>query len=223
MKLLKAEKIFKSYADSKSKLEVLKGVDFDLESGEMIAITGESGCGKSTLLHILGLLDKPDSGSLSFFEKPLDMNENRLAEFRNQKIGFVFQFHYLLEDFNAEENVAMPMFINTGNITKSLRQARQLLLKLGLKDRYLHFPNQMSGGEQQRVAIARSLVNTPVLIFADEPTGNLDPLHSNEIVELMVELNKEMGQSYVIVTHNQEIANRMQRNLLLKNGILNQL
>ncbi|MBW6515387.1 MAG: ABC transporter ATP-binding protein [Candidatus Cloacimonetes bacterium] len=220
MSLLKGINISKSYSDAGKILQVLKGLDLEIESGETVAITGESGCGKSTLLHLLGILDRMDSGEVYYSEKKIDFNHRNIAKFRNQTIGFVFQFHYLLEDLTASENVAIPHFINCGDWTSSIKKAKQLLKEVDMQDNLSKYPNQLSGGEQQRVAVARALINHPLIILADEPTGNLDPRHSSEIIELMIELNKQENCSLVIVTHNQEIAEKMQTHYILENGLL---
>jgi lipoprotein-releasing system ATP-binding protein len=220
MSLLRVENLCKSYPESSGKLEVLKGIKLEVNSGEMIAITGESGCGKSTLLHLLGMLDSANSGDIFYFDKLKKATDKDINEFRNKTIGFVFQFHYLLEDFTAEENIAMPMFLGTKNFGKSLEVARNLLKSFDLYDRREHYPNQLSGGEQQRVAVARALINKPEIVFADEPTGNLDAKHSDELIGLLVDLNKQNNQTFVMVTHNKEIADKMHRKFHLENGII---
>ncbi len=220
MSLLKVENLQKSYSEATGRLEVLKGVNLDIEPGEMIAITGESGSGKSTLLHLLGMLDSPDEGNIYYSGEKITIKNRNINEFRNKKIGFVFQFHYLLEDFTAEENVAMPMLLATNNFRKSIQEAQKLLKILDVFDRRDHYPNQLSGGEQQRVAVARALINHPEIIFADEPTGNLDTVHSDEIINLLLDLNSTKKQSFIIVTHNLDIAKKMQRQFNLENGIL---
>ena len=220
MSLIKIEQLKKSYNDASGILEVLKGVDLEINSGEMIAITGESGSGKSTLLHMMGMLDSYDSGKIFYSGKQIKMKDNDLNNFRNKRIGFVFQSHYLLEDFTAEENVAMPMFLTTKDFKKSIIESRKLLEALDLGKRLNHYPNQLSGGEQQRVAVARALINSPEIIFADEPTGNLDSKHSNELINLLMSLNIKQGQTFVIATHNKEIASKMDRCLVIEKGIL---
>ena len=217
--ILKTIDLKKSYSETSGKLEVLKGVNLEVESGEMIAITGESGSGKSTLLHLLGMLDSADSGKIFYYGKEKLINDKDINEFRNQNVGFVFQFHYLLEDFTAEENVAMPMFLATKNFGKSVKAARQLLKSLDIYDRREHYPNQLSGGEQQRVAVARALVNKPDIVFADEPTGNLDARHSSEFIELIINLNKEFGQTFVLATHDNSMAKKMTKHFHLENGV----
>jgi len=221
--LLKVENLKKSYKEASGKLEVLKGVNFEVQRGDMIAITGESGSGKSTLLHLLGMLDSADEGSIFYSGEKIDVNDKKVNEFRNKKVGFVFQFHYLMEDFTAEENVAMPMFLATKNFKKSIIESQKLLKVLDIYDRRDHYPNQLSGGEQQRVAVARALINSPEIVFADEPTGNLDAKHSEEIIDLIIKLNKTKEQTFVIVTHNMEIVQKMNIKYLLENGVLKKL
>ncbi|RLC58323.1 MAG: lipoprotein-releasing system ATP-binding protein LolD [Candidatus Cloacimonadota bacterium] len=223
MSLIRVEKLKKSYNEASGKLEVLRGVDLEIQQGEMIAITGESGSGKSTLLHMMGMLDSYDSGNIYYSGKQINPKDKDLNEFRNKRIGFVFQSHYLLEDFTAEENVAMPKFLATKDFKKSVLDSRKLLKALDLDDRRSHYPNQLSGGEQQRVAVARSLINSPEIIFADEPTGNLDSKHSDELINMLMDLNKKYGQTLVIATHNKEIAGRMDRCFILENGILKEI
>jgi len=220
MSILKVSNLQKSFRESTGKLEVLRDVNLEVEPGEMIAITGESGCGKSTLLHLLGMLDSADNGDIYYFNKLRKATDKDINEFRNKTVGFVFQFHYLLEDFTAEENIAMPMFLATRNFGKSIKEARTLLKSFDLLDRREHYPNQLSGGEQQRVAVARALINKPDFVFADEPTGNLDAKHSNELIELLVDLNKQNNQTLIIVTHNLEIADKMHRKFHLENGVI---
>ncbi len=220
MCLLKAVNLKKSYIEVIGELEVLKGLNLEVNSGEMVAITGESGSGKSTLLHLLGMLDKPDEGEIYYSGRKINVQDKNVNEFRNKKIGFVFQFHYLLEDFSAEENVAMPMFLATKNLKKSIKEAQNLLRTLDMFERKEHYPNQLSGGEQQRVAVARALINKPEIIFADEPTGNLDAKHSTELMELLIRFNKIDGQTFVIVTHNQDIEKVVDKHFILENGVL---
>lgn len=215
--MLIAKNVFKSY----NNLEVLRGVNLELQKGEIISIVGKSGTGKSTLLHILGSLDKADSGTVTIQgHDVMAMNEKDRSLFRNKNIGFVFQFHHLLPEFNALENVFIPALIGNENKDIAIKRATELLDYLGLSDRLTHKPSQLSGGEQQRVAIARALINNPDVIFADEPTGNLDEETSNELHELMLQLKNEMDQSFIIVTHNKELANLSDRTLTMSNGIL---
>ncbi|MBC8415064.1 MAG: ABC transporter ATP-binding protein [Candidatus Cloacimonetes bacterium] len=220
MSLLKVENLSKSYQEATGRLEVLRNVNLEVETGDMIAITGESGSGKSTLLHLMGMLDKPDNGAIYYSNKKIEMKDRKISEFRNKTVGFVFQFHYLLEDFTAEENVAMPMFLASRNFKKSLGKAQKLLKALDIYERRDHYPNQLSGGEQQRVAVARALINSPEIIFADEPTGNLDAKHSEELIDLLVELNKIKNHTFIVVTHNLEIARKMGKIYILENGVL---
>ena len=220
MSLLKVENLSKSYQEATGRLEVLRNVNLEVGTGDMIAITGESGSGKSTLLHLLGMLDKPDDGTIYYSNKKIEMKDRNISKFRNKTVGFVFQFHYLLEDFTAEENVAMPMFLASRNFKKSLEEAQKLLKALDIFERRDHYPNQLSGGEQQRVAVARALINSPEIIFADEPTGNLDAKHSEELIDILVELNKIKNHTFIVVTHNLEIARKMDKIYILENGVL---
>lgn len=225
--MLEAKKIVKSYAlPGQPPLQILKGIDLSVGAGELITIIGASGSGKTTLLNLLGTLDTPDGGELLFDGKPLFkgsdcmLSKKELARFRNRKIGFVFQFHHLLSDFTALENVAMAEFIATGKLKPAREKAAVLLENLGLKDRLDHLPSELSGGEQQRVAIARSLMNDPNLILADEPSGNLDSRNSHLLYELMGSLCKERKTSFVIVTHNEEFAATADRCLHMQDGLL---
>ncbi len=220
MKILEVRNLKKSFQEGVGRIQVLENIILEVQAGEKIAITGESGSGKSTLLHLLGMLDTPDSGEIIYSRKNIDSKNNRLNVFRNKKIGFVFQAHYLLEDFTAEENVAMPMFIATQDMKRSKRKAHELLKILNILERKNHFPNQLSGGEQQRVAIARALINDPEIVFADEPTGNLDSKHSDELIKYVIELNEKRGQTFVIATHDKNIAKQMDKHYNLKDGKL---
>lgn len=213
--MIKSESICKSYND----LQVLKEVSLTINEAEVVSIVGASGAGKSTLLHILGTLDRPDKGSLFINEVEITkLNDKKLAEFRNKNIGFVFQFHHLLPEFTALENVCIPAYI-AGKSTKETEQfAKELLHLLNLDSRINHKPNQMSGGEQQRVAVARALINRPAVVFADEPSGNLDSLHANELHQLFFKLREQFNQTFVIVTHNNEFANMADRKLVMKDG-----
>ena len=214
--MIEAKGIRKSFAS----LEVLKGIDFSCAKGEIVAIMGASGAGKSTLLQILGTLSTPDSGSLSIDGTDvLALRGGELSAFRGRKIGFVFQFHHLLPEFTALENVMMPALI-AGQAEKTARKrAGELLDELGLAERAEHKPSQLSGGEQQRVAIARALINDPAVIFADEPTGNLDSVTKKEIQQLFLDLRASHGQSIVIVTHDPELASACDRCLNMKDGL----
>ncbi len=213
--MIKAKNINKSYGQ----LHVLKGVNLHVEKGEIVSIVGKSGAGKTTLLHILGTLDSPDEGQLSIADETVNgFNSKELAAFRNKRIGFVFQFHHLLPEFSALENVCMPGFIAKREQAEVEAKAKELLTYLGLKDRISHKPNQMSGGEQQRVAIARALINNPSVVFADEPTGNLDSATSDELHQLLFQLRKDFNQTFIIVTHNEELAKMSDRILEMEDG-----
>jgi lipoprotein-releasing system ATP-binding protein len=215
--MLKARGIQKKYGQ----LDVLKGIDLEIQSGEIVSIVGSSGAGKTTLLQILGTLDKPDSGHLTLNGiDPFSLSSKGLAEFRNQKIGFIFQFHQLLPEFTALENVVMPALIGGKSMSESQDRAKQLLDKLGLGSRENHQPSALSGGEQQRVAVARALMNEPDIIFADEPSGNLDSKNAAELHQLFFDLRKEFGQTFVIVTHNNLLAEMADRSIVMADGSL---
>lgn len=213
--MLKAVNIIRKYGQ----LEVLKGVDIEISRGEMVSIVGSSGAGKSTLLHILGTLDKADSGAIWLNEQQVDLLKGeKLSAFRNRHIGFVFQFHHLLPEFSAIENVCIPGWI-AGTPKKNVeKRAAELLDLLGLNDRMENKPNQLSGGEQQRVAVARALINQPDIIFADEPTGNLDSTNARELHSLFGTLRQQFQQTFLIVTHNEELAGLSDRVLHMKDG-----
>jgi lipoprotein-releasing system ATP-binding protein len=215
--MLKAVNITRKYGQ----LEVLKGVDIEVKKGEMVSIVGSSGAGKSTLLHILGTLDRPDSGSIWLNDQLIDqLKGEKLAAFRNRHIGFVFQFHHLLPEFSAFENICIPGWI-AGSSKKDVRnRALELLSLLGLADRAEHKPNQLSGGEQQRVAVARALINQPDIIFADEPTGNLDSTNAKELHRLFGTLRDQFNQTFLIVTHNEELATLSDRTLHMRDGVI---
>ena len=218
--MIHAENIHKAYGT----LEVLKGISLEIQKGEIVSVVGASGAGKSTLLHILGTLDKADRGSVSINDQEIaSMQEKRLSAFRNREIGFVFQFHHLLPEFTALENVCIPAYIAGDSKKTAFEKARQLLEFLGLADRMEHKPSALSGGEQQRVAVARALVNKPAVILADEPSGNLDSGSSIELHELFFSLRDEFKQTFVIVTHNRELAEMADRQLRIKDGIINNL
>ncbi len=213
--MLKATNITRNYND----LQVLKGVDIIVNKGEIVSIVGSSGAGKSTLLHILGSLDKANSGEIWINNQRIDtLKEKELAKFRNQHIGFVFQFHHLLPEFTALENVCIPGWIAGTNKKELEDKALELLKILGLQDRASHKPLELSGGEQQRVAVARALINNPDIVFADEPTGNLDSTHAQELHELFLHLQKTMGQTFLIVTHNEALAKMSDRVVHMKDG-----
>ncbi|MCW3087641.1 MAG: Lipoprotein-releasing system ATP-binding protein LolD [Sediminibacterium sp.] len=213
--MLKAENITKKYGS----LQVLKGVDIQVNKGEIVSIIGSSGAGKSTLLHILGTLDSADQGEIWLTGERVDrLSGKKLAAFRNTHIGFVFQFHHLLPEFSALENVCIPGWIAGRKKKEVTGRALELLTTLGLADRIDNKPGQLSGGEQQRVAVARALINHPDIVFADEPTGNLDSIHARELHELFVRLRNELGQTFLIVTHNEELAGMSDRTLHMKDG-----
>ncbi len=215
--MLIAKNIKKSYGD----LTVLKGVDVSIDQGEIVSFVGKSGAGKTTLLHILGTLDQPDSGELRIGDTDVfKMNEKKIASFRNLNVGFIFQFHHLLPEFSAVENVCIPAFINNKSEAESQARAKELLSYLGLSKRLDHKPTQLSGGEQQRVAVARALMNEPAIVFADEPTGNLDSGTSKELHQLIFQLRKDFSQTFVIVTHNEELADMSDRKLVMTDGLL---
>ncbi len=215
--MISAENLTKSYGN----LNVLKGVSLTISKGEFITIVGASGAGKSTLLHILGTLDRPDKGTLSIADTDVfKMNDKQLSAFRNKHIGFVFQFHHLLPEFTAIENVCIPAFIAKTNKNDAEKRAAELLDFLGLKDRLNHKPSELSGGEQQRVAVARALINNPSVVFADEPSGNLDSANAKDLHQLFFKLREQMNQTFVIVTHNDELANMADRKLIMKDGNL---
>jgi lipoprotein-releasing system ATP-binding protein len=215
--MLKATNITRNYND----LSVLKGVDIFVNKGEIVSIVGSSGAGKSTLLHILGSLDRANAGEIWINNERIDtLNEKELAKFRNKHIGFVFQFHHLLPEFTALENVCIPGWIAGTNKNELEARALKLLKILGLQDRASHKPSELSGGEQQRVAVARALINNPDIVFADEPTGNLDSKHAQELHELFLHLQKTMGQTFLIVTHNEALAKMSDRVVHMKDGYI---
>lgn len=219
--LLKVRGISKCFNSSGTCLEILKGIDFDLDKGETISIVGASGIGKSTLLHILGTLDYPDSGSLFFLdEEVFRYDADKLAQFRNRSIGFVFQFHHLLAEFSAIENTMMPALIKGTERQKAKEAAEDILVRVGLKERINNRIGTLSGGEMQRVAIARALSLNPAILLADEPTGNLDKKNSEQVHELLMELNRELGMSMIVVTHNMELASFMRRCVTIHDGQL---
>ncbi|MBW6460257.1 MAG: ABC transporter ATP-binding protein [Bacteroidales bacterium] len=213
--MLIAKGIHKSFGQ----LKVLKGIDIQVVDKEIVSIVGSSGAGKSTLLHILGTLDKADAGTVYYDNKPVtDMDENALAAFRNRTIGFVFQFHHLLPEFTALENICIPAFIAGKPRRESEKKALELLSLLNLSDRSHHKPSALSGGEQQRVAVARALINSPKIVLADEPSGNLDSASSRELHRLFFTLRDQIGQTFVIVTHNKELAGMADRIIEMKDG-----
>lgn len=215
--MLRASGIKKSY-DS---LTILKGIDLEVDSGEIVSIVGSSGAGKTTLLQILGTLDRPDYGNVTFNGiNPFTLSSKKLSAFRNQNIGFIFQFHQLLPEFTAIENVCIPAMIKGTNSTDSKTEAKRLLEKLGLAQRIHHKPNELSGGEQQRVAVARALINNPGIVYADEPSGNLDTATSTELHKLFFDLRDEFRHTFVIVTHNEKLATMADRKIVMRDGLV---
>jgi lipoprotein-releasing system ATP-binding protein len=220
--IIKAEELHKSFTTVKNvNLKVLKGISIDIAREKISVIVGASGAGKSTLLHLLSGLDKPDSGKVYFDEKDIfKYNDEKLSKFRNQNIGFIFQFHHLLPEFTAVENVAIPLMINGLSLSRSLERSKMLLSSVGLLERLDHKPAELSGGEQQRVAVARALANNPKIIFADEPTGNLDSENSEAIHEILFELRDKHKITFVIVTHNPGLVNLADAVYEMKDGLL---
>lgn len=219
--LLQCHNVCKTYREGELDTQVLKGVSFEIEKGELASIIGTSGSGKSTLLHILGALDDASEGHVSFLGQDLaKLSSNRQAKLRNQHLGFVYQFHHLLSDFSAIENVAMPLLIGGAKVSQARAAAKSLLDKVGLSHRLEHRPAELSGGERQRVAIARALVNNPDLVLADEPTGNLDHQTALAIYDLMRELNQASGTAFLVVTHDGQLAAKMDRQLHMQDGLL---
>jgi lipoprotein-releasing system ATP-binding protein len=215
--LLRAENIKKSFGN----LEVLKGINLEIPKGKLYSIVGASGAGKTTLLQILGTLSKPDSGNIFFNDTNISkLNDKKLAAFRNKEIGFVFQFHHLLPEFTALENVCIPAFIAKKSKVEAEKRAKELLGYLGLQDRILHKPSELSGGEKQRVAMARALINSPSVVMADEPSGNLDSANRDELHELLFKLRDEMGQTFIIVTHDDNFAEQSDCIIRIKDGII---
>lgn len=215
--MIKAENIKKSFG----KLEVLKGINLDIPSGKLYSIVGASGAGKTTLLQILGTLSKPDSGTIFFNDKKIStFSDKQLAAFRNKEIGFVFQFHHLLPEFTALENVCIPAYIAKTPKSEAEGKAKELIDYLGLADRMEHKPAELSGGEKQRIAMARALVNSPSVVLADEPSGNLDSTNRDELHELLFKLRDDFGQTFIIVTHDDNFAERSDRIIHIKDGVI---
>jgi lipoprotein-releasing system ATP-binding protein len=213
--MLVASGIHKSYGE----LEILKGIDLEIGMGEIVSVVGSSGAGKTTLLQILGTLDRPDKGVVKIGDvDPFALSSKKLAAFRNQSIGFIFQFHQLLPEFTAIENVILPALIKGTSMTEAMKQGEELIELIGLLDRKNHRPSELSGGEQQRIAVCRSLINKPKIIFADEPSGNLDSANSKELHDLFFRLRDRFGQTFIIVTHNEQLANMTDRKLVMRDG-----
>lgn len=219
--LLSVRDLYKSFLEGEKEISILRGLDLDLNHGERLAVVGESGVGKSTLLHLIGTLDRPTKGEILYLDKVLPMDdETALSHFRNREIGFVFQFHYLLPDFSAVENVMVPALIQRMDLARARSEAERLLEMVGLKDRMSHRPGKLSGGEQQRVAVARSVILEPKLILADEPTGSLDLRIGEEVQDLLFRLNEEKGIALVVATHNRDFAKKIGRQVELREGRL---
>lgn len=215
--MITAKGIYKSYGS----LNVLKGIDIEIKDAEVVSIVGASGAGKTTLLHILGTLDRADKGTIELNNVAVhSLNDRQLSRFRNKEIGFVFQFHYLLPEFTAIENVCIPGYIAKTSVSEVRHKAKELLAMLGLEQRMDHKPSELSGGEQQRVAVARALINNPAVVFADEPSGNLDSVNARELHNLFFTLREKFKQTFVIVTHNEELAGMADRRLFMKDGII---
>lgn len=215
--ILSGKKLTKSYGD----LKVLKGIDIEIKKGEIVSIVGASGAGKSTLLHILGTLDEPDAGQLLIKNENITkLNGNQIARFRNLNIGFVFQFHNLLPEFSAMENICIPGYIGKLNTKHVETKAEELMNLLGIYERRNNKPSEMSGGEQQRTSVARALINDPEIVFADEPSGNLDSKNATELHNLFFKLREELNQTFVIVTHNEHLAQMADRILEIKDGMI---
>ncbi len=221
--IIRVNNLRKSFFTDAGEIKVLKGVNLSVEKGEIIAIEGASGVGKSTFLHVIGTIDKPNSGSVYYNGKDIfDFDEKKLTSFRNRTIGFIFQFHHLLPEFSAMENTIMPGLISSIDKKNLLDRGVTLLSQLGLKERITHRPGELSGGEQQRVAIARALILNPLVVLADEPTGNLDARTGDEIFDLILELNRKSGITFIIVTHNRGLAQKCNRVYRMTNGVLEQ-
>ena len=219
--ILKVNRVSKSYHDGSNTTEVLKNVDLSVFEGEQLAIVGSSGSGKSTLLHVMGTLDKPSNGSVLLDGQDVyAISAKKQSQIRNRDLGFIYQFHHLLPEFSAIENVAMPAFIQGENKSVALKRAEELLNRVGLAHRLNHTPAELSGGERQRVAIARALINKPKLVLADEPTGNLDAASGESVYQLIKELSQQIGTAFVVVTHDNQLAAKMDRQLVMKAGRL---
>jgi lipoprotein-releasing system ATP-binding protein len=207
------------YDDGERSSQIIKNLNLDVKAGESVAILGQSGCGKSTLLNLLGGIDKPNSGEVIINNTSLEMlNEEKITELRAKNLGFVYQFHHLLKDFSALKNVMMPLLIQGKKTDFAETEALKILTKIGMQHRFNHLPGELSGGERQRVAIARALINRPKCLLADEPTGNLDSKNADEVLNLMINLNQTYNSALIIVTHDEKIAQKMQRILVLENG-----
>jgi lipoprotein-releasing system ATP-binding protein len=219
--VLSCFRLAKSYTDASSTLHVLRDIELTIRQGEQVAIMGASGSGKSTLLHLLGGLDTPTGGQIRIDGTPIEhLNAVQLGRLRNRSLGFIYQFHHLLPEFTALENVAMPLLVRGVSSTKAADEASRMLDRVGLSSRLTHKPGELSGGERQRAAVARALVTRPVCVLADEPTGNLDRKNADQVYDLMLELNREFSTSYLVVTHDPQIAARMDRIMVLDDGYI---
>jgi lipoprotein-releasing system ATP-binding protein len=219
--VLSCSRLAKSYTDANSTLHVLRDIDLTIRQGEQVAIMGASGSGKSTLLHLLGGLDTPSGGQIRIDGTPIErLNAVQLGRLRNRALGFIYQFHHLLPEFTALENVAMPLLVRGVSSAKAADEATRMLDRVGLSSRLTHKPGELSGGERQRAAVARALVTRPVCVLADEPTGNLDRKNADQVYDLMLELNREFSTSYLVVTHDPQIAERMDRIMVLDDGYI---
>jgi len=219
--ILKVSNIVKNYASGDETLHILKGINFEIDEGKSVAIRGISGSGKSTLLNIIGGIDRADEGSVFIENEEItSLSEKEISQYRSKQVGFIFQFHYLLKDFTALENIMLPAYIAGMKKKEAMDRARALLADVKLEDRGGHFPSQLSGGERQRVAVARSMVNDPVLILADEPTGNLDPQNSEIVAQLLYESAQKRLKTLIVVTHDKKVASKATESLVLENGLL---
>jgi lipoprotein-releasing system ATP-binding protein len=220
--VINCENLDYSYYDGNKRTPVLNNLNFKVIHGESIAILGQSGCGKSTLLNLIGGIDKPSTGKIYINDNNLaSLSENKITELRAQSLGFVYQFHHLLKDFSAIDNISMPLLIQGVSKEISTKKASEIVKEIGLEHRKNHLPSELSGGERQRVAIARAIITSPSCLLADEPTGNLDAKNASSVLELLINLNQNQGSSLIIVTHDEIIANKMDRVLVLENGCLN--
>jgi lipoprotein-releasing system ATP-binding protein len=224
MSLVRVMDLHKRFVHNSAEVKILRGVNINMERGDTLAVVGASGIGKSTLLYLLGTLDRPDSGKILYREEDVfGFDKDRLAQFRNESIGFIFQFHHLLPEFNAVENAMMPALIKGIGKERAREAAAEILTRIGLKDRLFYRVGKLSGGEQQRVALARALILKPAILLADEPTGNLDKQNSEEIHNLLLELNQELSMTMVVVTHNMELASTMGRCVTISDGQLKEI
>ena len=220
-KLLEAENIKKSFFKGQQEVEVLSGVNLSIEHGKTIAIIGPSGTGKTTLLQILGMLDQPSSGNVKVRGEIVSkLSDKKISRLRNQFFGFIFQFHHLINEFNALENTMMPLLVRRDSIKLAREKAKQLLAEIGLSDRFYHKPSELSGGECQRVAVARALIAKPLVVLADEPTGNLDPDTAEKVFDGLINLNHSIGSSLIVVTHNYDLANKLDQVVILERGTI---